>query len=86
MKIVKLDTEDMSGRSIVICVHKYNKFTGQTTKFSETWLLENEAAMELYLLFDVCDKCRVNGYVVLKRFGELLYSGLDFREAMKARC
>jgi len=85
MKVVKLKGEDMSGRNIVVCVYKFNKFSGQTIKFYETFFFENEEDILLWLAFDACDECRVKGYGVFKRFGNLLYSGLDFQEAMKAR-
>lgn len=85
MKIIKLKGEDMSGRNIVICAHKLNKFTGQVTKIFETFFFENQDDIKFWLLFDACDKCRVKGYEVLKRFGKVLYSGLNFQHAMKAR-
>ena len=85
MEIVKLKGEDMSGRNIVVCAHKFNKFSGQTTKFFETFFLENLEDIYTYLLFDACDNCRIKGYEILKRFGKVLYSGLNFQQAMKAR-
>ena len=85
MKIVKLNGEDMSGKNIVVCAHKLNKLSGQTTPIFETFFFENEEDIKLWLLFDSCDNCRIKGYVVLTRFGRLLYAGIDFQEAMKSR-
>ena len=85
MKIISLKGEDASGSCVVVCVRKHNRFTGKTTRFFETFFFYNTEDIQLYLLFDACDKCRVKGYEILKRFGRLLYSGIEFKEAMKAR-
>ena len=85
MQVIFLHGEDMSGNNIVVCVEKFNKLSGQAIKLFETFYFKNKEDIKLYLLFDSCDSCRLKGYYVLKRFGKRLYSGLTFKEAMKAR-
>ena len=86
MQITKLKQEDLSGSCIVISYRELNLEGKMLTKFETCYFSNNDHLMAIILIFPLTGDCEsLRKYKAITLLSECLYTGSDFKTAMRHR-